>query len=226
VRRALGAVTMLVVSAMSCHPVHLLGTPALPHGILTQSYADMSGAQFDTLVNSVNWVDGNTRSRCVNVACSATVPVRIDANEASYTIDSLNPGSEGTLVARVRNMGSDTAYMYHFRPAPYRYYFLVKRSAGSTRWILLEHLAGSEPDSVATGPFTGCWDHPPATSAHADFRTCGPRRVALSKSSRAVTFASPVVASLVSAFSRSAMVEAAGWIGCAYGCCPLASAID
>ena len=220
-RRAFAAVTMLAVSAMSCH-VYLLGNPPLPHGILTQSYADMSGAQFDILVNSVNWVDGNTRSRCINVACSATVPVRIDANESSYTIDSLNPGSEGILVARVRNLGSDSAYMYHFKPAPYRYYFLVKRSAGATRWILLEHHAGSDPDSVATGPFTGCWDHPPATSAEADFRECGARRFPALRTSRILAFASPTVATLAERPARSAMVEAPGWIGCAYGCCPLA----
>jgi hypothetical protein len=223
VRRATVALAMLAVSGISCNSLYVLGKMPLPSGILVQSYSSMSGMQFDTLVNSINWVDGETRNRCVNDACSATVSVRIDANESSYTIDSLNPGMEGTLVARVRNMGTDTALMYHFKPAPYRYFFLVRRlGGGPTRWTLLRQVPGSAPDSVASGPFTGCWDHLPATEAKADFRFCGARFSS--------TFQGPRVAALTSTGAPSAprssrthaTVEAPGWIGCAYGCCPLA----
>jgi hypothetical protein len=187
----------------------------------------MSGLQFDTLVNGIQWVDGNTRDRCTNDACSGKVPVSIDANESSYTIDSLNSGVEGILVARVRNLGTDTAFMYHFKPAPYRYYFLVKRPVGGpTRWILLEHVVGSAPDSVASGPFRGCWDHPAATEAKADFRNCGARISSTLQGLRLAALASAAGAPLAPRSSRTqAVVEAGGWIGCAYGCCPLAFAL-
>jgi hypothetical protein len=222
VRRATVAIAMLVAAGMSCNKIYLPGDTPLPHGILVQNYSSMSGMQFETLVNSINWVDGNTRDRCTNDACTTKVAVRIDANESSYTIDSLNPGAEGTLVARVRNMGGDTAYMYHFKPAPYRYFFLVRRSGGGpTRWILLQQVAGSAPDSVAGGPFRGCWDHPAATSAHADFRDCGARISS--------TFQEPLVAALPTStrapLARQSLgthtIEVGSWIGCAYGCCPL-----
>lgn len=221
-RRATVAIVMLAVAGMSCNKIYLLGNPPLPHGILVQSYSSMSGMQFDTLVNSINWVDGKTRARCTDNACATKVDVRIDANESSYTIDSLNPGVEGTLVARVRNMGADTAYMYHFKPAPYRYFFLVRRSGGGpTRWILLEQVAGSAPDSVASGPFRGCWDHAPATSARADFRDCGARISSTFYGAPVTALPTSISPPLAPQSLRTETIEAGSWIGCAYGCCPL-----
>lgn len=223
-RRATVAVAMLAVFAMSCDHVYLLGRTPLPRGILIQPYSSMSGKQFDTLVNSIHWVDGHTRDRCTDALCTAHVLVQIDANESSYTIDSLNPGTLGILVARVRNQGLDTTYMYHFKPAPYRYYFLVKRSGGGpTTWVLLQQLADSAPDSVATGPFTGCWDHPAATSAHADFRDCGPSLSSALQGSRVASLVSSTAASPALGSRRREVKETSGWIGCAYGCCPLAN---
>lgn len=220
-RRATVAIAMLVVAGMSCAKNSSLGHPPVLHGILLQSYSSLSGTQFDTLVKHINWIDGKTRDRCIDSTCTAKVAVSIDANESSYTIDSLNPGAEGTLVARVQNMGASTAYMYHFRPAPYRYFFLVRRPGGGpTRWILLEQVAGSAPDSVAGGPFRGCWDHPPATSAHADFRNCGPRITSTFDGTRVASLATVIAPSSPQSLRQSA-IEAGSWIGCAYGCCPL-----
>lgn len=226
--RAMVALTMLAISGIGCTGTYLLGNTPLPKGILVQAYSDMTGSQFDALVSSIQWRNGNTRSRCTDLACSATVPVHIDANPSTYTIDSLNPGVEGVLVARARNMGGETTSTYRFKPAPHSYYFLVKRPVGGpTRWVLLEKVPGSgaPPDSVSTGPFTGCWDHPPATEAKADFRDCGARISSTSQSTRVTALATSTGALLLRRSSGNrAMREASGWIGCAYGCCPLGGA--
>ena len=220
-RVATTAVAMLALSALSCAPVGGGGPPTIVTGRLSVNYATMGGTQFDTLVNSIQWVDGYTRARCTNEPCTAKVAVQIDANESSFVIDSMNPGVQGMLVARVRNKGNDTTYMYHFKPAPYRYYFLVKRyPGGPTRWILLQQIPGSAPDSVDSGPFRGCWDHEPATSAHADFRNCGPRIYPALGRPRMISLARATVP-VPSEKSRLAFAETGSWIGCAYGCCPL-----
>jgi len=221
VRRALAAGAMLAVAATGCQS-WVKSSPPGPPVQLAQSYSSMGAEQFSALVESAPWVDGYTRQRCTDAACTDSVPVRIDANASSFTIDSLNPGPLGVLVARVRNMGTDTTYMYRFKPAPYRYYFLVRRVGGMTRWILLEKFPGSSPDSVDSGPFRGCWDHPPATSARADFRECGPRLFPALKSPQVAAFATATVAIPARGSARAAAAEAGGWIGCAYGCCPVA----
>jgi hypothetical protein len=221
VRLSTTAVAILGLSALSCGPGPGGVSPRTDRGRLSVSFPTLSGSQFDTLINGINWVDGYTRNRCTNAACTTKVAVQIDANESSFTIDSVNPGVNGILVARVRNLGSDTTYMYHFKPAPYRYYFLVKRYVGGpTRWVLLQQIPGSAPDSVDSGPFRGCWDHPPATSARADFRNCGPR-IALELHRTRVTSFAIARLSLPEGALQGA-VEAGGWIGCAYGCCPVA----
>lgn len=215
-RATIAAVAMLALSAFACNSD--LNVP----GSLHADFTGMSSAQFDTAVNSINWVDGYTRYRCTSAACTDTVPVEIKANDSSFEIDSLNPGAHGILVARVRNQGSDTTYMYHFRPAPYRYYFLVKRpDGGPTRWVLLEHNAGSAPDSVAGGPFAGC-GHPAATSARADFRTCADTSSVAARPPGMVSFASYSSESATARYRQTTAIEAGAWIGCAYGCCPLA----
>jgi len=218
VRRAPAVIAMLALLAMGCG---LWESP--DPGTLPESYSSMSGPQFDTLVGSVSWVDGYTRDRCTDSVCTANVPVQIEANANSYTIDSLNPGVEGKLVARVRNKGLDTTYMYHFKPAPYRYYFLVKRPVGGpTKWVLLEQVAGSAPDSVSSGPFTGCWDDPPATTAAADFRNCKARITSAFQGAKVTALATSEGAPLALRSARTlAAIEPGGWIGCAYGCCPL-----
>ncbi|MGH7652228.1 MAG: hypothetical protein ACREMS_10345 [Gemmatimonadaceae bacterium] len=197
-----------------------VGGCASLRGVLSQSYAIMSPTQFDSLVNNVDWTGGNTRDRCTNEACDTTVKVRIDANKTSYKIDSTNSGTQGTIVARVRNMGSATTFMYHFKPGPnYTYYFLVKQSGVSSIWVLLEKRVGFAADSIASGPFTRCY-HPPIASARADFRDCtpvvtsgigGPQVTALVSEGLAGTTAHP----------SSAVAEKPAWIGCAYGCCPM-----
>ena len=217
-RRALAVIAMVALSGIGCW--HTWGP-----GILPVTYTSMSGAQFDSLVEHIHWVDGYTRNRCTDSVCTANVPVKIDANESSYTIDSSNAGVLGKLVARVRNKGADTTYNYHFKPAPYRYYFLVKRPVGSpTRWILLEQVPGSAPDSVSSGPFKGCSDHPAAIAAKADFQNCI-RPIALRvQGTRVAALASSIGAplSVLPPSRTQAALEAGGWIGCAYGCCTLA----
>jgi hypothetical protein len=220
VRRNMAAVAMLAVSVLGCSQVRAPSTPTMIPGHLDVGYAILSGTRFDSLVNSIVWVDGFTRSRCTTETCTDSVPVQIEANAASFTIDSLNPGPQGVLVARVRNKGSDTTYMYHFKPAPYRYFFLVKRSAGTTRWVLLEQTPGSPPDSVSTGPFTWCFDHPPATGAHADFRRCGPRIYPALGRSQMTGLTS--TDRTIGSDKTAQYSEAGAWIGCAYGCCPMA----
>lgn len=226
-RRAMVAIAMLAISGFGCTGLYLLGNIPLPSGILIQPYSTMTGSQFDTLVGTIDWKNGHTRDRCTDNPCSVTVPVTIDANASSYTIDSLNPGVEGILVARVRNTGGDTTFMYHFKPPPYRYYFLVKRPVGGpTRWVLLEKVPGSpsHPDSVNTGPFTGCWDHPAATEARADFRDCGMRTSSALQSPRVTALTTSTEPPMAPRASLTrAMLEVGGWIGCAYGCCPLGS---
>jgi hypothetical protein len=193
-----------------------------PRGILTQSFATMSATQFDSLVNNVEWVDGNTRDRCTSAACNTTVKVRIDANKTSYKIDSTNSGTQGTLVARVQNLGSDTTFMYHFKPGPnYTYYFLVKQSGVSSIWVLLEKRVGAAPDSVGSGRFKGCFDHPAATSARADFRDCLPRVAMVSATPHVTALVSDVFAATTAHSLATQVVEKPAWIGCAYGCCPM-----
>jgi hypothetical protein len=216
VRLATAAIAMVAVSVAGCTAVE-----KTPPVILKQSVATMSAGQFDTLVSRIEWRDGWTRKRCTSAACTDSVPVHIEASAGSYTIDSLNGGLEGTIVARVQNTGKATTYMYHFKPAPYRYYFLVKRSGAGSRWVLLEQQGHLKPDSVDSGHFTGCWDHRPAESARADFRNCGPRKFAdAGEASRMAAFASPAEA-FAAPTSRQTYTEAGAWIGCKYGCCPM-----
>jgi len=209
---------MLAVSVESCASIKQQISPG---GILKDNYTAMNANQFETLVGSVSWGNGETRNRCTDSTCTTKVSVHIDANLSSYKIDSLNGGVQGTLVARVQNNGGDTTYMYHFKPAPYRYYFLVKRSGAASRWVLLEHQTGSAPDSVAGGPFKDCSDHPPAVVAHADFRDCGPRIYPVSKDTRILAVAAPTAAISAQGSKPAQYSEAAAWIGCKYGCCPM-----
>lgn len=220
-RRARAAVAMLAVAAAGCGSPDTSSTPG-PFVPLSESYSSMTGEEFSALVESVLWVNGNTRQRCTNNPCTDSVPVSIHANASSFTIDSLNPGPLGVLVARARNMGSDTTHMYRFKPGAYRYYFLVRRNGGMTRWTLLEHNPGSAPDSVDSGPFTGCWDHPPATEASADFRNCGPKVSSALTGLRVASFAPALPRLRARRSVQGTAAEAGGWIGCAYGCCPVA----
>jgi hypothetical protein len=194
---------------MACH------TEIVPHGILPYSIPTMSETMFDSTINAVNWVDGNTKMRCVDAACTQMVSVRIDANESAYTIDSVNGGPNGTVVARVRNFGIHTTYMYHFRPQPYRYYFVVRPSGPSSQWILLEKLPGLKATPIDSGAFTGCFDHPRARSARADFKDCLPRG-SVTAAPAILATAAPTTSELSHLFT-----EPRAWIGCAYGCCPM-----
>src|SRR2546423_5677372 len=112
------AIIGFAVSAAGCHSL-------VSRGVLTQAYPTMSINAFDSVVNGINWVDGNTRQRCANAACTDSVSVRIAANESAYTIDSANGGPHGTLVARVRNLGGTATCKDHIRPATFLYYFFV-----------------------------------------------------------------------------------------------------
>jgi len=206
------AIIGFAVSAAGCNSL-------VSRGVLTQAYPTMSINAFDSVVNGINWVDGNTRQRCANAACTDSVSVRIDANESAYTIDSVNGGPHGTLVARVRNLGGSATYMYHFRPAPYLYYFLVRPSGVSSKWILLEKLAGFPAAAIDSGAFTGCFDHRAAKSARADFKDCGPRIPSASPGAHIVAVATPTA--VLSAALNHLAAEAKAWIGCAYGCCPM-----
>lgn len=214
------ALAMLAVSLVGCPPTKVDLNPVLT-GVLKDSYTTMSANQFESLVSSVSWGNGETQDRCTSAMCTTKVSVHIDANLTSYTVDSVNSSVQGRLVARVQNNGGDTTYMYHFKPAPYVYYFLVKRSGAGSKWVLLEHHAGFAPDSVAGGHFDGCWDHLPAIVAHADFRKCGPRIYPAFKDARILAVASPTAEPSAPGSRLTQFTEAPAWIGCKYGCCPM-----
>lgn len=220
-RIAMAAIALVAVSGAGCTSG---SGPAPSDGRLAASYTTMSAGQFDTLVNSMLWSDsGATKPRCTDSTCTAHVQVRIEAGVNSYTIDSLNGGVLGTIVARVQNLGGDTTYMYHFKPGPYRYYFLVKSDAAGPRWVLLEKHDGSVPDSVGAGRFTGCWDHLAATEAKADFRDCERRISGALKHLPIPSFAPRAAGHPALRALRQGYSEAGAWIGCKYGCCPMTS---
>jgi hypothetical protein len=215
VRVATAAIVLVAVSAAACGK-----EPALK--VSEASYTTLSSSEFESLVDTVSWSGGKTRSRCTNAACTATVQVRIDASPGSHLTDSVNGGPAGRLVARVQNLGAVPTYMYHFKPAPYRYYFWVVRSGSAPRWVLVEHQPGSAPDSVEGGPFYGCGDHPAAVAPDADFKTCDRGIAAAKERSRIASFASRTVT--YPPLAQTA--EAGAWIGCKYGCCPMATSTE
>ena len=217
-RLATAAIAMVGLATAGCDWFRREPEPDL----LPVSYTTMRAGQFDTLVNGMLWSDsGVTKPRCTDSTCTAHVSVRIQASVNSFAIDSLNGGVLGAIVARVQNLGGDTAYMYHFKPGPYRYYFLVKSDAAGPRWVLLEKHDGSAPDSVAAGRFTGCWDHPPATEARADFRDCGTRTSGALEHLPIPSFAPRTAEPPPFGALRQPYSEAGAWIGCKYGCCPM-----
>jgi hypothetical protein len=217
-------IAMLAVSIAGCNPHPPVSKqptetpqPRTLAGRLPKSFESMSAAEFDAVANSVQWVGGHVASRCADPACALRVPVEIEANADGRFTDSTNTGANGTLLARVTNTGDSQTAIYHFRPAPYTYFFLVRKPVRSSPgWILLERQPGHAPDSVAAGPFEGCFDHPPATVSLADFRACG------SGVPMAHTIArEPAPGPAVSAEGLFS-AEAPGWISCAYGCCTMA----
>lgn len=209
-RLSTATIALVVISAAGCAKK---STPAV-----VASYTTLGASEFESLIDTLSWTGGATQNRCTNAACTATVPVRIDASPGSHLIDSVNGGPNGRLVARVENHGAVPTYMYHFKPLPYRYYFWVVRSGSAPRWVLMEHHSGSAPDSVDGGPFYGCGDHPAAISPKADFKTCDNKRMSAGKEPSRIFFASRTVTDPAQVVGA----EAGAWIGCKYGCCPMA----
>jgi hypothetical protein len=218
-RLATAAFTLVAVAGASCgkKSTPVPDSTSVPIG---PTYLSLTASQLDSL-DGLAWTGGNTRDRCTNEACTAAkVRVRIDASPGSHLTDSVNGGPTGRLVARVRNLGTVPTYMYHFKPAPFRYYFWVVRSGPAPRWVLIEHQPGSPPDSVGGGRFYGC-GHPEAAAPEADFRTCDDVAANVKRMpipSFAPPTAEPAVRSL-----RLQPFEAGAWIGCKYGCCPMTS---
>jgi hypothetical protein len=210
VRLPTAAIALVVISAAGCGKK---STPAV-----VASYTTMSASEFESLVDTLSWSGGATQNRCTDAACTGHVSVSIDASPASHLTDSVNGGPNGRLVARVQNHGAVPTYMYHFKPLPYRYYFWVVRSGSAPRWVLMEHHPGSMPDSVEGGPFYGCGDHPAATLPKADFKTCDNKRMSAEKEPSQIFFASRTAADQ----PQGVGAELGAWIGCKYGCCPMA----
>ncbi len=218
-------IAMLAVSSAGCVGVTGGGPSGQPTdapqrgtiaGRLPKNFESLSAAEFDAVANSVHWVDGYRASRCASPACTVRVPVEIQPNEDGRFADSTNTGVNGTLLARVRNTGDVQTAIYHFRPAPYTYFFLVRKPVRSSpSWVLLERQPGHAPDSVAAGPFEGCFDHPPATVSLADFRACG------SGVPMAHTIAREPAPGPAAAAEAFFLMEAPAWVSCAYGCCTM-----
>jgi hypothetical protein len=202
----------------------------------------LSGIAFYTFASTqIHWVDGEDAQRCVNVGSNCqsgpTVTVHIDANEDGWKVDPRNLPTypAGIVVARVRHRGGMKTANYNFRPFPFEYFFFVYRDAADhkSKWILRETTPAGH-DSVVDGPwsFLGCWDHPPATEAHAKFYDCtrmSAPPVAEGRIAKILAVTTPFSMApaktdfrpVDNRFSTFLLGEKAAWFSCVAGCCTL-----
>lgn len=88
-RLSTATIALVVISAAGCAKK---STPAV-----VASYTTLGASEFESLIDTLSWTGGATQNRCTNAACTATVPVRIDASPGSHLIDSVNGGpTEGS----------------------------------------------------------------------------------------------------------------------------------
>jgi hypothetical protein len=197
-------------------------------GSVPPSANDSSGTGFYDFMQTVTWVQKKNVDMCTNsvlcyVGLSKKVKVSLEVSQNSYLVDPRAVDPNGVLLVRAVNKEHNTTAQYHFRPGFIYSLVAYPDSVGATtsHWLLMEtdttthHTA---PVSGIQGPYTPCWDSPPATSDNVDLYKCGEAH------------APPA------AFRKSAMDligfldhflmsigESPIWKSCPAGCCTLAT---
>jgi hypothetical protein len=151
-------------------------------GALPPSARDSTGTGLYDFMQTVNWTAKTTVHMCTNsLLCffgqSPKVDVDLEVPSGSYAVDPRAIPADGVILVRVLNHGPGSPGHYKFK-AGLTYAITVypdSQGATTSHWVLEEidsnHVAHRVPD--IHGPFTPCWDAPPATTDRVYLYKCG-----------------------------------------------------
>ena len=227
VRRALGVAACLTTTAVAaCDGTDRTATPDSPSvgrssPRLDKPLSDYTSGEFQTVVSGLYF--GGSEVDSISVAdTSAAAPGRpgavliIEAMSTANDVSLTDPGTHGTIIARLRNLrGNDTTF--GTKPgAGFEYYVVVKHDADSTVFEIAEltrakHPQG-RPQRVRRGTIRKCAENEPAPPySSARFGECPSHEGT----------AGAKQTSILGVRTLWAAPVGSAWVSCREGCCEL-----
>lgn len=237
VRRALGVAACLTVTAVAaCNGTDRAATPGSPGTTtdegrgsprLPKPVTDYTSAEFQTLVSGLYF--GGSDVTDVSVADTSapsdeTAPgavLIIEAMSSANDVSLADPGPNGTIIARLRNLqGNDNTF--GTKPgAAFEYYVIVERGDEATgAAVQIVELTRAQnptqrPVRVSGGTIRRCAENEPPP-AHSSARFGGCEHGATSASAQRTSF--------LGIRTLWAQGRGSAWVSCREGCCELTMA--
>jgi hypothetical protein len=205
-------------TADSAQPAgHGRGSP-----VLSKPVADYTSAEFQTVVSELYFGGSTVADVSVADTSGATeappaAVLIIEAMSSANDVSLADPGANGTVIARLRNLqGNDNTF--GTKPgAAFEYYVIVERGteAGSSTFQIVELTRAQNPTQrptkVSGGTIRRCAeDEPPPEYSSARFGGCEHGDTAGSKRT-----------SFLGVKTLWAQTRGSAWVSCREGCCEL-----
>lgn len=208
------AITVLAACATSLGTRGFFGEVPLPAGPLDR----LTSGTMRGLQSQVTWVGCSTVQRTGNNS-GTTTNVEICAAQYARDIGQGNTNSNGVLMARMVNLGSQAERRWGLTPGDTSFIVSFPRDQTQGSYAILQVRAGSSGGTNVNvlrqnGNFIYC-DHPKPASSSASFHTCQEKRPAPARSTRGQTGSGPNAPDEVANPSE----DGPAWVSCLSGCC-------
>jgi hypothetical protein len=230
-----GVIALALISG--CNGVEVGQFPQTPvvqqqtaAGTLPPSASDNATGFYD-FMQTITWSKKKPVDMCTNsLACffgvSRKVTVELDVPQNSYLVDARAVSASGDLLVRAVNKGRSTTGHYKFRPGYIYTLVAYPDSPGATtsHWILNETdtiTHHTVPVPGVHGPYTPCWDSPPATTDEVNLYKCGEAHTAAAVNRSGIGLFG-FMDQLISVVASAMGGESPVWKSCPSGCCTLA----
>ena len=185
---------------------------------MPQSYRTISDSAFAAYVAKVRWLGAPARTGarlCTGNVQSEKCRLDIDGVRGVKALDPRTIGSNGVIVARIRNLGTEDEAFIGVPAGATRYFVMLRDSTGGAAAVILDpaHRDAGRLRRVASCDRTKDPGHVHEATSRAAFRCCGNCPVAPPQKGGVQTFMSSDTA------TAATTLTAPPWVTCALGCC-------
>ncbi|HEY0995192.1 MAG TPA: hypothetical protein VGD77_04330 [Gemmatimonadaceae bacterium] len=214
--KAARADSMAAADSSAAATKALVGQPAPPE--MPQSYRTISDSAFDAYLAKVRWLGAVERTGariCKGNVHSDKCRLDIDGVQGVKALDPRTMGRNGTIVARIRNLGTEDESYLGIPAGATRYFVMLRDSTGRASAVILDpaHRDGGRLLRVANCDSTKDAKHVHEAASRAAFRCCGNCPAAPPQKGGMQALMS------TDTTAAATMLTAPPWVTCALGCC-------